>query len=341
MRALVYRGPGESCWDEIPDPVIEEATDAIVRIGTTTICGSDLHILAGELPEVKPGTVPGHEAVGAVTEVGSEVHTVRPGEQVIVSCVSACGQCSYCRDNAYGQCRGGGGWLLGNSTNGTQAELVRVPFADFSTHRCPGTLARQDAVLLAEVLPTAYEVGVRNGQVSPRDTVVVGAGPIGLAAIITARLFSPRRSIAVALSPSRLEAAARLGADFAEFPGRMISDLAEGPGADVVIEAVGAPESFVLCTRAVRPGGHIANIGMHGKPVTLHLEALWRKNITISTGQVDTFSIPWLLDLVVSGRLHISELVTHSFTLDQMEEAYDVFSRGAETGALKVALHRE
>ncbi|ARF53406.1 alcohol dehydrogenase catalytic domain-containing protein [Streptomyces gilvosporeus] len=341
MRALVYQGPGECTWDTVPDPVIQEPTDAVVRVGTTTICGSDLHILAGELPEVKPGTVLGHEAVGEVTEVGSEVHSVRPGDEVIVSCVSACGRCSFCRENAYGQCRGGGGWILGNSVNGTQAEFVRVPFADLSTHRRPGSLTREDAVLLAEVLPTAYEVGVRNGQVGPGDTVVVvGAGPIGLAAVLTARLFSPRRTIAVDLSPSRLEAAARLGADAAELPGRMISDLAEGPGADVAIEAAGTPESFVLCTQAVRPGGHIANIGMHGKPATLHLEALWSKNVTISTGQVDTFSAPWLLGMVASGRLDISQLITHTFGLHQMEEAYDVFSRGAETGALKVALHR-
>ncbi|KPC64335.1 alcohol dehydrogenase catalytic domain-containing protein [Streptomyces chattanoogensis] len=342
MRALVYQGPGKISWDAVPDPVIEDATDAVVRVETTTICGSDLRIRAGELPEVKPGTVLGHEAVGEVVETGPEVHAVRPGSQAIVSCVSACGRCTFCQGNAYGQCRGGGGWNLGNTINGTQAEFVRVPFADQSTHQWPGALPGDDAVLLAEVLPTAYEVGVRNGHVSPGDTVaVVGAGPIGLATVIVARLYSPRRTIAVDLSPSRLETAARLGADAAELPGRLISDLADGPGADVAIEAAGAPESFVLCTRIVRPGGHIANIGMHGKPATLHLEALWRKNVTISTGQVDTFSTPWLLDLVVSGRLSISQLITHTFGLGRIEEAYDVFSRGVDSGALKVALHRE
>ncbi|CAM5573538.1 alcohol dehydrogenase catalytic domain-containing protein [Streptomyces aurantiogriseus] len=342
MRALVYHRAGQISWDTVTDPAIEESTDAIVRVDATSICGSDLHILRGELPEVKPGTVLGHEAVGEVMDVGREVHAVRPGDQVIVSSVSACGRCQFCRDNMYGQCRFGGGWILGNLINGTQAEFVRVPFADHSTHRRPTALALNDAVLLAEVLPTAYEVGVRNGHVGPGDTVVVvGAGPVGLAAVITARIYAPLRVIAVDLSPSRLEAAAGLGADAAELPGRLIADLSEGPGADVVIEAAGDPESFVLCTRVVRPGGHIANVGMHGKPATLHLEALWRKNVTISTGQVDTSSTPWLLDLVTSGRLPVSRLVTHTFPLDRMEDAYEIFAHGTDTGALKVVLHRE
>ncbi|WP_330309130.1 MULTISPECIES: alcohol dehydrogenase catalytic domain-containing protein [unclassified Streptomyces] len=342
MRAFVYHGPEQTSWDTVTDPVIEDPTDVIVRVDATTVCGTDLHIVRGELPEVKPGTVLGHEAVGEVVDVGREVHSVRAGEQVIVPSVSACGRCRFCQDSMYGQCRGGGGWILGNLINGTQAEFVRVPFADHSTHRRPGTLALDDAVLLAELLPTAYEVGVRNGHVESGDTVVVvGAGPVGLAAVITARIYSPRRIIAVDLSPSRLEAATRLGADAAELPGRLIADLAEGLGADVVIEAAGDPDSFVLCTRVVRPGGRIANIGMHGKPATLHLEALWRKNVTISTGQVDTSSIPWMLDLVTSGRLRVSPLVTHTFGLDRMEEAYEVFSHGTDTGALKVVLHRE
>ncbi|MFE9922485.1 alcohol dehydrogenase catalytic domain-containing protein [Streptomyces sp. NPDC005774] len=342
MRGLVYHGPAQTSWDTVPDPVIEADTDAIVRVDATTICGSDLHIRRGDLPEVKPGTILGHEAVGEVVEAGSGVHTRRPGQQVIVSSVSACGHCPPCRDTMYGQCRGGGGWILGNMINGTQAEFVRVPFADHSTHRRPPNLPLDEAVLLAELLPTAYEVGVRNGHVSPGDTVVVmGAGPVGLAAVIVARLYSPRRIVAVDLSRSRLAAATRMGAHAAELPGRMVADLSEGPGADVVIEAAGDPDSFLLATRVVRAGGHIANIGMPGKPATLHLEALWRKNVTISTGQVDTFSTPWLLDLLLFGRLSVSPLVTHRFRLDGMEDAYEAFSHGPDTGALKVVLHRE
>ncbi len=339
MRALVYHGPGQVCWDAVAEPAIESPTDAIVRVDTTTVCGSDLHILGGDLPEVKPGTILGHEAVGVVTETGTEVHGTRPGDHVIVSCVSACGNCSFCLLNMYGQCRGGGGWILGNQIDGTQAEFVRVPFADHSTHRVRDALSRDEAVLLAEVLPTAYEVGVRNGHVTPGDhVVVVGAGPVGLAALITAQIYSPRRTTAVDLAPSRLEAARRLGADRAELPGQLIGDLSDGIGADVAIEAAGDPESFALCTRAVRPGGHIANIGMHGRPVTLHLEAMWRKNVTISTGQVDTYSIPTLTDMVASGRLRVSQLVTHHFGFDQMKEAYEVFAKGTETGSLKVVL---
>jgi alcohol dehydrogenase len=342
VRALVYHGPAQTSWDTLPDPVIQEPTDAIVRVDATTVCGTDLRIRQGDLPEVRPGTVLGHEAVGEIVEVGSGVHHLRPGDQVIVSSVSACGRCGECHDARYGQCRGGGGWILGNLINGTQAELVRVPFADHSTTRCPSGLPVDDAVLLAEVLPTAYEVGVRNGHVCPGDTVVVvGAGPVGLAAAAVARLCSPRRVIVVDLAVARLEAACRLGADAAELPGKAIAELSEGPGADAVIEASGDPEGFVLCTRAVRAGGHIANIGTHGRPATLHLESLWRKNVTISTGQVDTSSIPWLLELVRSGHLSVSPLVTHDLGLDRMEEAYEVFAQGTTTGALKVVLHRE
>ncbi|WP_406177455.1 alcohol dehydrogenase catalytic domain-containing protein [Streptomyces sp. NBC_00996] len=342
MRALVYHCRQQTSWDTVADPAIEEATDAIVRVDATTVCGSDLHILRGDLPEVKPGTVLGHEAVGEVVEVGGEVHYLRPGDQVIVSSVSACGHCRACRDAMYGQCHGGGGWILGSLINGTQAELVRVPFADHSLTPRPTDLPFDDAVLLAELLPTAYEVGVRNGHVSPGDTVVVvGAGPVGLAVVVVARLYSPRRIIVVDLAGARLETALRVGADLAESPGKMIADLSDGPGADVVVEASGDPDGFVLCTRAVRSGGHIANIGAHGRPATLHLESLWRKNVTISTGQVDTSSTPWLLDLMRFGRLPVSPLVTHTFGLDRMEDAYEVFARGNTTGALKVVLHRE
>ncbi|MFI9612914.1 alcohol dehydrogenase catalytic domain-containing protein [Streptomyces sp. NPDC052023] len=342
MRALVYHGPEQCSWDTVPDPVLEEATDAIVRVDATTICGSDLHILRGELPEVKPGTVLGHEAVGEVVEIGSDVHALRCGDPVIVSSVSACGRCPACHNSTFGQCSGGGGWILGNLINGTQAELVRVPFADHSIHRRPWDLSLDDGLLVAEVLPTAYEVGVRNGHVGPGDlVVVVGAGPVGLAAVTIARLYSPRRIIVVDLSTARLKAAARVGVDAAELPGKMIAELAEGPGADVVIEASGEPNGFVLGTRAVRAGGHIAGIGTHGKPVTLHLESLWRKNVTITTGQVDTSSIPWLLDLLRYEHLPVSRLVTHTFALDRTQDAYDVFSHSATTGALKVVLHRE
>ncbi|MFF3873612.1 zinc-dependent alcohol dehydrogenase family protein [Streptomyces sp. NPDC001978] len=346
MKGLVFHGPGQSAWEDVPDPAVKEPTDAIVRVDTVTICGTDLHILKGDVPEVRPGTVLGHECVGEIVEVGSDVGTVRPGDRVLVSCITACGRCRYCREGMYGQCRGGGGWILGHLIDGTQAEYVRVPYADLSVYPLPGTVASKDAVLLADIFPTSYEVGVLNGKVRPGDTVaVVGAGPIGLAAIATARLFAPERIIAVDLAPARLEAARRFGADAVadvhEAPRQLVADLTDGLGADVVIEAVGVPDTFELCTRLVRPGGHVANVGVHGKPATLHLEDLWIKNVTITTGLVDTYSTPTLLRMAAAGRLPTEQMVTHTFPLERMEEAYDVFGRAAETGALKVVLGGE
>ncbi|MEV7499620.1 zinc-dependent alcohol dehydrogenase family protein [Streptomyces sp. NPDC093018] len=346
MKGYVFHGPGEASWEDVPDPGIKEPTDAIVKVGAVTICGTDLHILKGDVPEVRPGTVLGHEAVGEIVETGSDVRTVRPGDRVLLSCVTSCGRCRYCREGVYGQCLGGGGWILGHTIDGTQAEYVRVPYADLSVHPLPGTLASEDAVLLADIFPTSYEVGVLNGRVRPGDTVViVGAGPIGLAAIATARLFSPERIIAVDLAPARLEAARRFGADAVadvrEAPHQLVADLTDGLGADVAIEAVGVPDTFELCTRVVRPGGHVANVGVHGKPATLHLEDLWIRDVTITTGLVDTYSTPTLLKMAAAGRLPTGRLVTHTFPLEQMERAYDVFSRAAETGALKVVLGGE
>jgi alcohol dehydrogenase len=346
MKAYVFHGPGKAGWQDVPDPDVEDPADVIVRVDATTICGTDLHILQGDVPDVAPGTVLGHEAVGEVVEAGPAVRSVRPGDRVLLSCISACGRCFHCRAAAYGQCRDGGGWILGHRIDGTQAEYVRVPFADHSVHALPSGLSGREAVLLADIFPTAYEVGVLNGTVRPGDTVaVVGAGPVGLAAVVTARLFSPRRIVAVDLAPSRLEAAARLGADAhvraGDDPGRLVEDLTDGHGADVAIEAVGVPDTFELCTRMVRPGGHVANVGVHGRPATFHLEELWDRNLTVTTGLVDTYSTPVLLGMLTAGRLPAADLITHDFALHDMEEAYDTFSRSAETGALKVVLLRE
>ncbi|MHB9864231.1 zinc-dependent alcohol dehydrogenase family protein [Streptomyces sp. YIM S03343] len=346
MKGYVFHGPGESSWEDVPDPGVQETTDVIVRVDAVTICGTDLHILKGDVPEVPPGTVLGHEAVGEIVDIGPDVRTVRPGDRVLVSCITACGRCAYCRRGMYGQCRGGGGWALGHLIDGTQAEFVRVPYADLSVHALPGTLDSREAVLLADIFPTAYEVGILNGQVRPGDTVVVvGAGPVGLAAIATARLLSPERIVAVDLADARLDAAKRLGADVvvnaAEAPEQLVADLTDGLGADVVIEAVGLPETFEVCTRMVRPGGRVANVGVHGRPATLHLEELWIKNVTITTGLVDTHSTPTLLRMAAAGRLPVSALVTHTFPLNEMQEAYDIFARAADTGAIKVVLGAE
>ncbi|BBX17449.1 alcohol dehydrogenase [Mycolicibacterium duvalii] len=344
MKAMVYHGPGRRSWEEVPDPVIGAATDAIVRVDAVTICGTDLHILKGDVPEVTDGRILGHEAVGTVVSVGDAVQTLSVGDRVLVSCITACGRCRYCRDGMYGQCLGGGGWILGHLIDGTQAELVRVPFADTSTHKVPAGVSDEQMVMLADILPTSYEVGVRNGAVAPGDTVViVGAGPIGLAAILTARLYSPSHIVVVDLADSRLEAARRFGADVTvnatkQSPSTVVKELTGGLGADVVMEAVGVPQTFEQCVELVRPGGHVANIGVHGAPATLHLEDIWIKNLTITTGLVDTYSTPTLIELVASARIDTAPMITHRFTLDEFEDAYDIFAAAAETGALKVLL---
>jgi alcohol dehydrogenase len=344
MKALVYHGPGERGWDTVDDPTIIDPTDAVVRIDTSTICGTDLHILKGDVPETTPGTVLGHEAVGTVQEVGASVDAVAPGDRVLMSCVSSCGRCRYCKEGHYGQCLGGGGWIFGHLIDGLQAEYARVPFADNSVYAVPEQLADEQVLFLADILPTSYEVGVLNGMVSPGDTVaIVGAGPIGLAAILTARLYTPGRIVAIDLADSRLESARRFGADETINNGRedavaRVMELTDGLGADVACEAVGVPQTFELATELIRPGGRVANIGVHGTSAELHLEKLWIRDITITTGLVDTFSIPQLLRLIASGRLDPSLFATHHYPLGDTMTAYDTFADAANTGALKVVL---
>jgi len=343
MKALVYHGPQRRTWEEVPEPELKDPEDVIVGVDAVTLCGTDLHILGGDVATAEPGRVLGHEAVGTVQETGPGVRTLHVGDRVLISCISACGRCRYCRQSRYGQCLGGGGWVLGNRIDGTQAERVRVPFADTSTYALPEALSDEPALLLADILPTSYEVGIRNGCVSPGDTVViVGAGPVGLAAVATARLLSPACIVVIDPAAPRRAAAGRLGADVllasADEAVERVAELAGGLGADVTVEAVGRPETFDLCVRLTRPGGHVANIGVHGAPAALHLESIWDRNLTITTGLVDTYSTPTLLTMVESGQLDLSALVTHRFGLEEMQEAYDAFSHPADTGALKVAL---
>jgi len=344
MKALVYHGPGRRTWEEVADPTLLEPEDAIVRVSATTICGTDLHILKGDVPEVTSGRILGHEAVGIVAAVGSAVRALHQGDRVLVSCISSCGRCRYCRMGSYGQCLGGGGWVLGHLIDGTQAESVRIPFAERSLYTVPEKVSDESALMLSDIVPTGFEVGVLNGNVRPGDTVaVVGAGPIGLAAIKTARLFSPARIIAVDVAPSRLESARDFGADVTAGPDdavATIGEITDGLGADVAIEAVGIPATFELCATLIRPGGHLANVGVHGAPVSLHLEALWSRNVTITTGLVDTSSTSMLLSMLTRGQLTTTEFISHRFGLDEIQDAYDVFTNAADSSALKVALFR-
>ena len=346
MRALVYHGPGEKAWEEVADPIISADTDAIVRVDAVTICGTDLHILKGDVPEVTDGRVLGHEAVGTVEAVGPGVKNVKRGDRVLVSCITSCGSCRFCRERHYGLCTGGGGWILGHLIDGTQAEYVRVPFADTSTYPVPVGVTDEQVLMVADILPTGYEVGVLNGHVAPGDVVaVVGAGPIGLAAITGARLYSPSHVVAIDPASSRRDAAKQFGADVVvdpnvEDPLDVVRSLTDGLGADVSMEAVGTPATFELTVALARPGGHIANIGVHGQPATLHLEQLWIKDVTITTGLVDTYSTPTFLRLLAGHQLDAGRFVTHHFGLDEFMDAYDVFARAGETGALKVVLTR-
>jgi len=347
MKALVYHGPGQRGWDTVDDPTIIDQSDIVVRIDTSTICGSDLHILKGDVPETTPGTVLGHEAVGTVQEIGAAVSTVAVGDRVLLSCISSCGRCRFCKEARYGQCLGGGGWIFGHLINGLQAEYARVPFADNSVYKVPEQLSDEQVLFLSDILPTAYEVGVLNGKVAPGDVVaVIGAGPIGLAAILTASLYTPGRIVAIDLADTRLQSARAFGADVTINNGHQdalaeIMELTDGLGADVAFEAVGLPDTFELATGLIRPGGRVANIGVHGHSATLHLESLWTRDVTITTGLVDTRTIPQLMALVASGRLDPTVFATHHVALGDTMAAYDTFADAANTGALKVVLAGE
>lgn len=344
MHALVYHGPGEAVWETVPDPGLARGTDAVVRVEATTICGADLHVRRGDVPDVAPGRVLGHEAVGTVADVGDAVRTVRPGDRVLVPAVSACGTCRSCREGRAGLCTGGGGWVLGRSVDGTQAELVRVPFADTSTYAAPEGMGDDELLMAADLLPTGYEVGAHHAGVRPGDVVaVVGAGPVGLSVVLAARLFSPSHVVVVERVEARRKEAMGFGADVLvddaeEDPLAALSQFTDGLGADVVVETVGAPAAFELATRLVRPGGRIATVGVHGAPALLHLEQLWDRELVITTGLVDTSSVPGLLRLISAGLVEADRFVTHHLALDAIEEAYDLVEHAEVTGALKVVL---
>ena len=343
MKALVYLGPGKKAFQDHPKPEIAAPTDAIVRIVKTTICGTDLHILKGDVPTCQPGRVLGHEGVGVVEMIGAGVTVFKPGDRVLISCISACGKCLYCRKQMYSHCTSGG-WILGNSIDGTQAELVRIPHADTSLYPIPDGADEEALVMLSDILPTGFECGVLNGKVQPGGSVaIVGVGPVGLAALLTAQLYSPAEIIVIDLDDNRLEAAMRFGATARvnSTDGKALEAIMKitgGVGVDTAIEAVGVPATFELCEQIVAPGGVIANIGVHGTQVALHLERLWDRNITIATRLVDTVSTPRLLDIVRSRKIDPKRLITHHFKFEQILEAYETFAHAADTGALKVVI---
>ena len=343
MKALVYHGPGEKSLEDRPRPALQAPGDAIVRITKTTICGTDLHILKGDVPTCEPGRILGHEGVGIVEEVGTAVGAFKPGDHVLISCITSCARCEYCRRGMYSHCVEGG-WILGNRIDGTQAEFVRIPHADNSLHAIPPGADEDALVMLSDILPTGYECGVLNGKVAPGSSVaIVGAGPIGLATLLTAQFYAPARIIMIDLDDNRLAVARKFGATDTFNSGRdpvvsLVRELTDGKGVDTAIEAVGIPATFALCEELVAPGGVIANVGVHGAKVDLHLEELWSRNITITPRLVDTVSTPMLLKTVEAKRLRPEQLVTHRFALSDMLEAYETFARAADTHALKVVI---
>jgi alcohol dehydrogenase len=343
MKAFVYRGPGKKALEERPKPEITASTDAIVKIVKTTICGTDLHILKGDVPTCQPGRILGHEGVGIVDQVGPAVTAFKPGDRVLISCISACGKCEYCRKQMYSHCTTGG-WILGNKIDGTQAEFVRIPYADTSLYPIPKGADEEALVMLSDILPTGFECGVLNGKVQPGSTVaIVGSGPVGLAALLTAQFFSPAEIIMIDLDDNRLEMAKRFGATAGinSADGKAVETVMKMTGkrgVDTAIEAVGIPATFEMCEQIIAPGGTIANIGVHGTQVALHLERLWDRNISITTRLVDTATIPMLFKTVGSHKIDPKLLITHHFKLDNILDAYDTFGNAAKTKALKVII---
>ncbi|WP_027416678.1 zinc-dependent alcohol dehydrogenase family protein [Aneurinibacillus terranovensis] len=346
MKALTFGGKHSKELVEKPKPSLVKPTDVIVKITKTTICGTDLHILSGDVPAVTAGRTLGHEGVGIVEEVGSAVNNFKVGDRVLISCVTSCGKCDNCKKGLYAHCEDGG-WILGHLIDGTQAEYVRIPHADNSLYHIPEGVDEEALVMLSDILPTGLEIGVLSGQVKPGDTVaIVGGGPVGLAALLTAQFYSPAEIIMIDLDDNRLEVAKKFGATKVvnSSDGKAVEkvmELTDKKGVDVAIEAVGIPTTFLLCQEIISAGGHIANVGVHGKSVELHLEKLWIRNITITTGLVSTNSTPMLLKTVKSGKLKPEQLVTHRFTFDDIEKAYDVFSNAAQNKALKVIISNE
>lgn len=345
MKALVYAGPGKKEVREVEKPRVLKDGDAVVKLLKTTICGTDLHILGGDVAAVKEGTILGHEGIGIVEEVGPGVKNFKVGDKVIISCVTTCGSCDNCKKGLYAHCADGG-WILGHLIDGTQAEYVHIPHADNSLYHIPQGISDDAAVMISDILPTGFEIGVLNGQVSPGDTVViVGAGPIGMSVLLTAQFYSPARIIMVDLDDNRLEESKRFGATHtinsrdAEAAIKEIMELTDGRGVDVAVEAVGFPATFDLCQKILAPGGNLANVGVHGKPVDLQLQDLWIRNVTITTGLVSTNSTPMLLKTLASGKIKVEELVTHNFTFDNILEAYETFQNASKEKALKVIIN--
>jgi alcohol dehydrogenase len=342
MKGLVYEGPSKKEWKDVPKPTLIAPTDAVVKVLKTTICGTDLHILKGDVPAVTKGRILGHEGVGVIEELGSAVHNFKKGDHVLISCITSCGKCEYCKKQMYSHCEDGG-WILGHLIDGTQAEFVRIPHADNSLYPIPEGANEEALVMLSDILPTGHEIGVLNGAVKPGDTIaIVGAGPVGMSVLLTAQFYSPSQIIMIDTDESRLALAKTFGATQTINPAKEdVVKVIMGQtkdGVDVSIEAVGIPQTFDICQNIIRPGGHIANVGVHGKSVDLQIQKLWIQNITLTTGLVNTNTTPMLLKTVASKRIEPEKLITHRFSFDEVIKAYEVFGNASREKAMKVII---
>lgn len=352
MHAMVYEGPGKKAWKEVPKATVKDPRDVVIKTVATTICGTDLHICKGDVPACKPGTILGHEAIGIVESVGAEVKKFKVGDKVIVSCITSCGECFYCKRNLQSHCLKGG-WILGHKINGTQAEYTRIPHADYSLYHAPANVSDKALLMLSDILPTGYEIGVLPAKIQKGESVaIVGAGPVGLAALVTLQSFNPARIIMIDKDDRRLEAAKRLGATDGVNPSKV--DVKEAvykiaaeanslrtkekleDGVDVALECVGVPQTFDICQQIIAPGGRIANVGVHGSKVDLQVQDLWIKNIEISMGLVNANSTEELLGRILNGGLDPTKFVTHDFKMCEFCKAYDVFGNAAHNCAVKV-----
>ena len=323
-------------------PAIGGPTDAIVRIRKTTICGTDLHILKGDVPTCEPGRILDMKALGrSKRRLGC--YEFHPGDRVLISCISSCGKCDYCRKDTYSHCTTGG-WILGNAIDGTQAEYVRIPHADTSLYRIPEDAEEEALVMLSDILPRDSNAASSTGRFNRARRRHRRRRSGGLAALLTAQFYSPAEIISIDLDEGRLEVGARFGVTTTINSGdgkaaEKIMEMTGGRGVDTAIEAVGISDTLLLCEDIVAPGGTIANVGVHGVKADLHLERLWSQNITMTTRLVDTVTTPMLLKALQAHKVDAKQLITHHFTLDRvLEDAYETFGHAAKTQALKVII---
>lgn len=344
MKALVHDGNGNIALQDRPDPRIQSPADAIVRVTLSTICTSDLHIMRGAVPRALPDTVLGHEFVGVVEEAGPGVARFKPGDRVAVNCETFCGECFFCERGWVNNCEQGG-WELGCRIDGCQAELVRVPLADNALTAIPDSVSDEDALFLGDILATGWW-GARIAEIEEGSSVtVIGAGPVGLATMMCARLARPGRIIAIECDLHRAELAEQLGLADDVIDGnlplddieRAVRAMTEGRGADAVVEAAGAASTFEMAWRIARPNAVVVISAMYEQDQVLPLPRMYGKNLVFKTGGVDASGLDEVMALIEEGKLDTGCLISKRYPLNDILEAYRAFE-AHEDGCLKIAI---